>query len=340
MSMDLKQLSSHLGLSPTTVSRALNGYADVSDATRQRVMQAAEQFGYRPNMAARRLALGRADAVGLVYPLGGDSIGQPCFQAALAGLTQRLAAANVDLLLATAAAESEQRGYERLVQGRRVDALVVPHTRVDDGRVDYLRTTNVPFLTYGRTRDAGAHAWVDVDHRAGAALAIAELLRLGHKRIGYVHAPTHYHAASERLAGWRDALQAAGLPADACVGTARTDDAAAAQSAARTLLDRSPRPTALLVDGHAIGVGALRACIDAGLALGRELSVIVFGQLSEPTMLPGLRIATVATPPAAQTGETIGELLLSLIGGQASTLPQVLQHPSYESGDTVGPAPH
>ena len=74
--MDLKQLSRTLGLSPTTVSRALNGYSDVSESTRKRVVEAAERAGYQPNVAARRLALGKADAVGIIYP---PNVGQRGF---------------------------------------------------------------------------------------------------------------------------------------------------------------------------------------------------------------------------------------------------------------------
>ena len=77
--MDLKQLSASLGLSPTTVSRALNGYADVSEVTRARVLEAAARLGYQPNAHARRLAIGKADAVGLVYPTGVDDLNDPRF---------------------------------------------------------------------------------------------------------------------------------------------------------------------------------------------------------------------------------------------------------------------
>lgn len=340
MSMDLKQLSSHLGLSPTTVSRALNGYADVSDATRTRVVQAAAQFGYRPNMAARRLALGRADAVGLVYPMGDERMAAAGFQQVLAGLAQRLAGSNIDLLLATATPGGELTAYERLVQGRRVDALVVPHTLVRDARIDYLRTTRVPFMTYGRTAQADDLAYLDDDHAGGARLAIQRLLSLGHKRIAYVHAPTAQFAAAERVAGVRAALASAGVQAEDGVHLLRADDRLQAQAVVTAALGAATRPTALLIESDLIGSAAWRTCLEAGVTLGKELSVIAFNALPADLVPADLRVDTVETATPQETGAALGEMVLTLIGGRAASVPQVLHEPVYVEGDTVGPAPH
>ncbi|MDR5667707.1 LacI family transcriptional regulator, partial [Burkholderia cenocepacia] len=88
--VNLKALSDALGLSRTTVSRALNGYDDVSEATRERVAKAAREMGYVADPTARRLATGRADMIGIVYPFGAGDLGDPRFGEVVAGLTERL----------------------------------------------------------------------------------------------------------------------------------------------------------------------------------------------------------------------------------------------------------
>ena len=98
MKVNLKMLSESLGLSQTTVSRALNGYSDVSAATRQRVVEAAHRLGYQPNPQARQLATGRANAVGIVYPFSASDIGDIRFGEVVSGITERLAEHKLDLL--------------------------------------------------------------------------------------------------------------------------------------------------------------------------------------------------------------------------------------------------
>ena len=151
--MDLKALAAHLNLSATTVSRALNGYSDVSAKTRQRVVEAAQALGYQPNPVARSLAMGRANAIGIVYPLEADDVADPRFLQVVSGLTEGLMEVNMDLLLASATHKGELDTYDRLVHGRRVDAFIVARTLCQDERIDYLQQAGVPFLAYGRSAD-------------------------------------------------------------------------------------------------------------------------------------------------------------------------------------------
>ena len=170
--MDLKALSLALGLSPTTVSRALNGYPDVSELTRARVIEAAARCGYRPNPCARRLALGRADAIGMVCPPGTADLADPRFAPVVDGLAQGLHEAGIDLLIATSPGAEEIATYERLVRSRRFDALVVGRTRRADPRLDFLLAQGFPFLAYGRSANPIGYSWLDFDHAAGSLLAL------------------------------------------------------------------------------------------------------------------------------------------------------------------------
>lgn len=339
MAIDLKQLSARLGLSPTTVSRALNGYTDVSEATRARVMDAARELGYQPNLAARRLALGRADAVGIVYPVDTDFMGNPLFLEMIAGVSDQLEEAGIDVLLAVARATAELRTYERLVRGRRVDGLIVAHTRVADERVEYLKRVGFPFVGYGRTGNPDGFAWLDFDNEAGSVDAVRRLVALGHRRIAYVHAPLATNFAAQRHAGFLRGMAEAGVPVRPEYVVAGSLDRRGGYAAGRQLLALAERPTAILVDNNLGGVGVMRALLQAGIATGREVSVIVNDGVPPDTLLIGQAVAAVTQPTAYESGRTMARMLHTLIEGRPLEQPQVLLQPVFVDGSTLGPPP-
>jgi len=340
VAIDLKQLSARLGLSPTTVSRALNGYTDVSEATRQRVAQVAQELGYQPNLAARRLALGRAEAVGIVYPVDTDYMGNPLFLEMIAGVSDRLEPAGFDVLLAAAREHSELRTYERLVRGRIVDGLIVAHTRVNDARIEFLKSANIPFIGYGRTGDPTGFAWFDFDNEAGCVMAVRELLALGHRRIAYVHAPLTLNFARQRHTGFLKAMAEAGVPVLPEYIVVGSIDRRGGYAAGQQLLALAQRPTAILVDNNLGGVGVVRALLQAGIDIGREVSVIVNDGIPPDTLLIGQKVASIAQPTAYESGTTMADMLLALIEGKPLDQPHVLRQPQFVGGNSIGPAPH
>lgn len=339
MSIDLKTLSTRLGLSPTTVSRALNGYPEVSESTRRRVMDMARELDYRPNQGARRLALGRAEAVGIVYPLDASDLGDPLFMAVIEGLSDRLDAAHIELLLASAREKSEMQSYERMVQGGRVDGMIVARTRVVDPRIDYMMKSGLPFVAYGRTGSPQAFPWFDFDNEAGTALAVQELVRLGHQSIAYIHAPLTLNFAWQRHAGYERAMRAAGLAVAPDLVLASGMNRRSGYEVMQAILARPQRPTAIIVDNNLCGVGVMRALLDSGVSVGRDISVIVYDGVPEDTLLPGQSITAVEQPTAYEAGRTLAEMLLSLIAGKEPAQRQVLWQPRLRIRNSIGFAP-
>lgn len=335
--MDLKQLSASLGLSPTTVSRALNGYADVSEVTRARVVEAAARLGYQPNATARRLAIGRADAVGIVYPTGVDDMNDPRFLELIAGLTERFGEASMDLLIATAHAGDEMGSYERLVRARRFDALIVARTRREDPRVDYLRRIRFPFICYGRTADPSGYPWFDFDNAAGVLLAMRRLGAFGHREIAYVHAPLDLNYAWQRHRGYQQGLAELGLeehPAWKVQGLGRRGG----YEAALRLLALEHRPTAIVVDNNLAGMGVARALTDHGLVLGRDLSVIVYDGVPSDHLLEGHTMTSIEQPTAFEAGRTMAAMMLDVLAGRPVNEIQQLWTPTLSPGTSDGPA--
>ncbi|WP_041656170.1 substrate-binding domain-containing protein [Azoarcus sp. KH32C] len=338
MKVNLKMLSESLGLSQTTVSRALNGYSDVSETTRQRVVEAANQLGYQPNPQARHLATGRAEAIGIVYPFGEGDIRDIRLGEVVSGLTERLIERNLDLLIHSSRPDGELDTYRRIIEGRRVDALVVARTRVDDPRIQFLQERNFPFVAYGRTQSRVPYAWFDFDNETGGRLAAERLIGLGHHRIALIHSPLVLNFAKQRHAGFLGALRAAGIEPDPELIIEASLDRIGGYGAVGKLLALKEPPTALLVDTNVAGVGALRALADAGWKPGKGMSLIVYDGIPTEIPLP-YTVTGIVQPTGESSGRAIADLVVGVLAGKPLEELHILAQPGIAIGDSDGPPP-
>ena len=254
--MSLRAIAKRLDLSVTTVSRALGGFPEVAAATRTRVLAEAERIDYRPNALARRLRHGRSEAVGLVLPADAGQFGDPFFLRLLASVGPALQRAGLDLLVMTARPGAEElRAYRHLVEGRRVDGMLLARTRRDDPRIGYLLDRGAAFVAHGRCEDPRPYAFVDVDGAAACRTATERLIDFGHRRIGLINAAPHYMFAHHREQGWRAALAAAELPPGPMRYAEPSEETGF--TLMRALLAERDPPTAVLCATDRLAVGAL-----------------------------------------------------------------------------------
>lgn len=283
--MSIAVLAESLKLSTSTVSRALNGYADVSAKTRQRVEEAARQIGYQPHPLAHRLATGRTGAVALVSSVRVGNYLDATFSALLSGAADYLRDVGYFALsVVLPADEQEMPELARFLNGRLVDGILLARTRVDDPRVTLLQQRGVPFVTHGRTCLNAPHAWVDSDNETAFELAAQRLISLGHRRIAFINGQAEMTFAMLRAQGFKRALQANGLDAESCpvlhgeVSGHRGESVARELVAANVSGAHPDGPiTAFLCATDAIALGAMSAIKQAGLTVGRDISVIGYG---------------------------------------------------------------
>ncbi|WP_342618860.1 substrate-binding domain-containing protein [Rhodoferax sp. GW822-FHT02A01] len=335
--MNIKSLAKELGLSTSTVSRALNGYQDVNAQTRQRVEEAAKAMGYRANAGARRLVRGSTEAVGIVYSAGVEYLGNPQFLDMAGGLAERLHTDHYDLMLAVAGDEQDLDIYDRLFRGGRVDAVVLPNTRVQDPRVTYLRKQGYPFLAYGRTGDCGDFSWFDFDNEEGSRQAVQHLNGLGHTDIAYVHSPLELNFAMQRHTGFMRGMAQAGLSFDPAWLSGPAVDRRGGRAAVQALMGLAHPPTAIVVDNNLGGIGVMRGLMDMGVTLGKEVSVVVHGVIPADSLLAGLDATMVTQPTAHNTGTTMAEMVLQVLRDPLAGPYQVLRQPELVAGQTTGP---
>ncbi|WP_420104287.1 LacI family DNA-binding transcriptional regulator [Bosea sp. (in: a-proteobacteria)] len=333
--MSLSKLASSLGLSVTTVSRALGGFNDVAEATRRRVLEEAERIGYRPNAMARRLRGGRSDAVGIVLPTGPGQLGEPFFLRLIAAIGPRLAQAGLDLIVSSARGGLEELAlYRQFVENRRVDAMIVARTRLDDERVAYLRESGLPFVTHGRT-GAGGHASVDIDGAAAFGDATRRLIDFGHRRIGFIGAPLDYGFGFFREAGWREAATQAGLRA----GPSRFAEPSEENGfrLAHEILAGPERPTALLCATDRLAVGALHALGDLGLRAVHDVSII--GYDNSPIANYVATPLTSFDPDIEGAASRMLDMLLAQLAGRDGAAMAELRSATLVPRRSDGPAP-
>ncbi|ADM97864.1 LacI family DNA-binding transcriptional regulator [Dickeya dadantii] len=337
--MSLKQIAKTLGLSVTTVSRALNGYDDVAAETRLRVEDEARRLGYRPNTFARRLKMGRIDAVGLVFPLQPAPLSNTTFMEMVAEISHELSKQEIDLLLIADEEQADHPAFLRMIESRRVDALIVAHTLQQDSRLQYLQSIGFPFLALGRSDLPMPYAWFDFDNQAGAALATRHLIALGHRHIAFLgeHHPQSFIA--QRRAGYLDALAAAGIARrDELLRQIAPSRREGYQTTLQWLALPQP-PTAIVVDGSTQGEGAALALRDSGRLQGEQaVSLIVYDGLPADSLLE-IPVTAITQATRVQVGRQIADMVFRLLAGDAPASLQALWQPQLRAGQTDNPPP-
>lgn len=301
MTTDIRGIAKHLGLSVSTVSKALNGYGSVSDRTRERILQAAQEFHYSPSRAARSLRNNRTEKIGLVLytstPLSSRS-SEYYFE-----------------IIRGAATASESRGYnlilyltvgnqrERLIhicRSREVDCLILMvGTGAVSEPVEVLLAEQLPFLVLNKHPHQPRASYIVSDHESGAFQAVEHLIGLGHRRIAYLGREDDPETSGDRYAGYRRALQTHGIAEDPTLVALASSQPQGAYHAMQSLLERGDRPTAVFAYSDAWAIGAMRAISERGLSVPDDISLVGFDDL---------RAASLTHPPLTTVRQQLAEL--------------------------------
>ncbi|MCZ8151329.1 MAG: substrate-binding domain-containing protein [Rhodobacteraceae bacterium] len=340
--MNLKELATKLGLSPTTVSRALNGYPEVNEATRERVMAAAKRHNYRPNTRAIRLATGRALAIGHVIPLATrHEIMNPIFADFIAGAGETYSRNGYDMLLSVVPDESEEQAYRDLKSRGSADGVILHAPRMNDPRIPLMHEIGIPFVVHGRATDTtDPYSWVDVNNRRAFQRATEFLLDLGHTRIGLVNGLEFMDFAIRRRTGYAEALASRGMALDPALMSSDEMTEISGFRAASAMLDLPDPPTAFLVASMISGMGVRRAIEGRGLAMGRDVSVIIHDDdLSYLKNGDAVPIFTATRSSVREAGRIAAEMLLAIITQQGEEPQNRLLEAELIIGQSTGPAP-
>ncbi|SMR72621.1 transcriptional regulator, LacI family [Aliiroseovarius halocynthiae] len=337
--MTLKELSDLLGLSPTTVSRALNGYPEVSEATRIKVAAAADAHGYAPNTRARALATGRAMAIGHVIPISAKhEMVNPIFADFTAGAGEVYSRNGYDMLMSVVSDQNEKQAYRSFATKRNVDGLIIHAPSLNDERIPFLNDLGLPYVVHGRSSRATApYAWVDVNNTRAFRRATELLLDLGHTRIALLNGLEHMDFAARRRAGYEAALTARGITPDPALMFSAEMTEAQGHDLTRPLLATSDRPTAILVSSMIMAIGVRRGIEELGLTMGRDVSLITYDDdLSYFRNGSDIPVYTATRSSVRQAGQHAAQLLIDIINGNDSPS-ELLLEAELTLGTSTGP---
>ena len=340
--MNLKQLSDKLGLSQTTVSRALNGYPEVSETTRRRVQDAARTFNYSPSVRAKGLATGRAFAIGHVIPISTrHEIVNPIFGDFIAGAGETYTKHGYEMVLSVVPDAEEEKVYKSLLTRHTVDGVIVHGPRMNDSRIPLLAKLGLPFAVHGRASGCTLpYTWLDVNNRNAMERATEYLIDLGHRRIGLVNGREDMDFAHRRRDGYMSALHAHDIPLDPAIMRSGEMSESAGHRGAEEMLALPEPPTAIVCASMISALGVRRAIEERGLKMGRDVSVVTYDD-----MLSYLRIGeerpifTAVRSSVRDAGRQLAEMLLAAIADPDARPQQHLLEAELIIGTSTGPAP-
>jgi LacI family transcriptional regulator len=335
-SVTLKTIARATGFSVTTVSRALGGFDDVNEETRQIILSEARRQGYEPNLQARALQTQRTQSIGFILPVISPRFHDPFFSEFVAGVGNTAADSGFDLLLsAQSPLNGEIEHYRRLVAGKRVDGLVLIRTRYNDERIRYLAQAHVPFVAFGRTSDVEDYVYVDVDGIAGQGALTQHLIDLGHRRIGYITPPQDLMFSHFRLQGYRETMERNNIPVDeSLIVEANLTEGGGSEGAHRLLALPIP-PTAIMCGNDLMALGVMNVIQEKGLRVGDDIAVGGFDDIPLAEHIrPGL---TTIHQPIYEIGQQIAHTLLKLIRTETVKNPSVLIKPELVVRKSSGP---
>jgi len=315
----IRDLARHLNISIGTVSRALNGRADVNEETRKRVLAAAAKLKYSPNQSGRNLRRGATHAVAfMLNPHPGDQqYGEPFFIPFLIGLQAKLAEQGLDLVVVMGApGDYQQERLRRVVEAKLADAVVLASTRRKDERIDYLTNVGFPFATLGRSNSGGnSYPSLDLDFEKAGCDAVERLIAQGHRRIAAIYPPRELNFGHLFLRGYRKGLRRHAIESDPSLVGNGTINEAGGYAATPEIMQGDDPPTAIIFNNDAMALGGCKALAEMGLRPGRDVAVIVITDTPlcryfSPTL-------TSFSPPLESLGRRLAEMLLASMPAHA-----------------------
>ncbi len=309
----IKDIAEMAQVSKGTVSRVINGTPGVGDETRKRILKIIKELDFEPNASAQGLAAKRTNNIGLIIPHTGKySLANNYWPIILTEITQQAALRDYNVLISTARSEDDvNSAYKSILKGRRVDGLIIGGYQFGEKQVAELMLKEFPYVFIGRNSYISSY-YVDVNGVAGTRSMTEHLVHLGHKEIAVLAGPENFINIQERLQGFKDAMNQAGLrPHHIYHCKYHMEEIV---KGTKRILQQKPRPTALFAVAEDLAVGVLKAVNEMGLRIPEDLAVTFFDDLPffecfHPTI-------TAIRQPVEEIGSTVSNLLFTLLEGK------------------------
>lgn len=324
MTLTLEDIAEMCGVSRSTVSRVINDDLNVSERTRQKVLDVIHKYNFQPNLAARGLAKGHTGVLGLVIPKGVQAIfEEPFFAMLIRGVSTRCNALDYSVMLWLAEPDYERRMITKILYNGLVDGVIVASMLMDDTIIDSLHQSKLPFMLIGRHPVHNELSYLDVDNRGGAFQAVMHLLHSGRRRVATITGPQNMIAGIHRYQGYQDALHDRDLPVDPELVVEGDFSDAGGYACMHRLLPH--KPDAVFVASDTMALAAIQAIKEHGLRIPDDIAVIGFDDIPQASRsTPAL---STVRQPITRIGAVVAETLIDMIE-TGSPLPRQIVFPA------------
>ncbi|MEH7306824.1 LacI family DNA-binding transcriptional regulator [Neobacillus drentensis] len=304
----IKDIAKAAGVSVTTVSRALNGYSDVSVKTREKIMSIAKDLNYSPNTLARGLVMNKSKTVGLlVSGINRESEKDQITYSILSGINESVSEKDYDLVLFnTNSTKQREKTYTQLCRERRVDGVIIQGIKTDDPYLKEVVDCNIPCVLIDIPIHSDQVGYVSTDNVSGAKKAVEYLIGLGHTNIAMVNGHSKAFVSQRRQEGYISALSDNGLTVHPnWIVNGRFEEVSAKEAALKLLTDNR-EITAIFCASDLMALGVMKAAEELGLSVPGDLSIVGYDDIL---------LASYSSPPLTTISQNFFQL-----GFQAANL--------------------
>ena len=302
--MNIKELAKKLGLSITTVSRALGGYSDVSEKTRERVKKFANKYKYIPNPYASTLASGKAKTVGYVLPIYGtntSTLNQGNFFQFISGMSEELLSESIQLQILFAKSEEEElKAYKKLITEHKIENIVLQNLKTKDKRIEILNKYKINYVAWGKTKDKSNYSWVDLDNDKAIEVIINYLIKKNHTHIAYINISEKYNFANERKSSFLKNLKLNKINFNPnYYASVKLEEPENSFEVIKKMLTKNKKISAIICSTEFSALSAIKACNYLNYKIGKDISIITFD---------GALVRDLSSPPITAVSFPVKEL--------------------------------
>ena len=332
--MNIKDFANKIGLSVSSVSRALNGHSNISTKTKEKIFKAAEKYNYFPNLNARRLASQKPDTIAFITtisPHGQDYV----LLEFLAGLTQGVKGKSTELIFKFFTnAKDEFNYYQKLIDADLVDKFVFYRTKRNDKRIEFLQKNKINFVTWGRSSSKTDYGWIDMDNEKSIYILMQRLFSFGHKKIALLNVHRSFNYGYQRKKAYENFHVENNLKLHPhYYQDSLKDTTLTGIELTKKLLNLKNPPTAIICSLDKYFIGCLQECQERGLNIPKDISIVGYNDHDNYLSSQNL---TFISHPLTEMGKMAVEILEKIEKGeQPSTLSQLIE-PILNKGKSDG----
>jgi len=329
MSVTIIDIAERIGVSYTTVSRALNGKKGVSEKTRQRIIEEAKKMGYQPNAIARGLVSKSTNTIGLIIP----DITNPFFPDVARGVEDAARNANLNVFLCNSNWDKErEREILEALRQNRVDGIIINPNSYSN--VEFLDQLGIPVVYLNTKVDDGESTYIGIDNIKGAVIATEHLIECGYERIAYVGGTVKSYSNNQRVKGYLQALETQGISKDPSIIVNGKFETESGYEITKRLLKSDNPPDAIFAGNDIIALGVLQCAQEMGLDIPDKFGIVGFDDIYTSS-LPQIQLSTVAMPKYF-LGKKAFELLLDKLNSEETGVAQYVIKPKLIVRKTTG----